>query len=121
DPEVAPLPLVVLRSLSRLNHWLSGGETHPEIVQRTVEGHHEIADTLLLQAHPIFDDAAALDTTVDMLDPQPRWWMELLVSYVLLPHERLPQIVINSRGGVLSTRPGSQPIRWSVRFGNTPP
>ena len=65
-------------------------------MQRTVEGHHEIADTLLLQAHPIFDDAAALDTTVDMLDPQPRWWMELLVSYVLLPHERLPQIVINS-------------------------
>jgi hypothetical protein len=40
-------------------------------VQGTADLHHEIADTLLLQADPIFHDAAALDTTVAMLDPQP--------------------------------------------------
>src|SRR2546429_2891596 len=33
-------------SLSRLNHWLPGGETHPEVVQGTAEFHHEITDPL---------------------------------------------------------------------------
>src|SRR6266487_3501116 len=50
-------------SLSRLNHRLPGGEAHPEVVQGTTEFHHEIADTLLPQADPVFNDAAALDTT----------------------------------------------------------
>ena len=40
-------------------------------MQGTAEFHHEITDTLFPQAAPVFDDAAALDTTVDMLDPQP--------------------------------------------------
>jgi hypothetical protein len=31
--------------------------------------HHEIADALLPQPDPVFDDAPALDATVDMLDP----------------------------------------------------
>jgi len=31
----------------------------------------QIVDAFLPQAHPVFDDAATLDTTVDMLNPQP--------------------------------------------------
>src|SRR2546425_8129159 len=59
-----------LLSLSRLNHWLPGRETHPEVVQGTAEFHHQIADTLLPQADPVLHDTAALDTAIDMLDPQ---------------------------------------------------
>jgi hypothetical protein len=33
--------------------------------------HHQIADALLPQADPVFDDATALDTTVDMLHSEP--------------------------------------------------
>ena len=40
-------------------------------MQGTAEFHHEITDALLPQADPVFDDATALDTAVDMLDPQP--------------------------------------------------
>ena len=40
-------------------------------MQGTAEFHHQIADTLLPQADPVFHDTAALDTAVDMLDPQP--------------------------------------------------
>ena len=58
-------------SLSRLNHWLPGRETHPEIMRGTAEFPRQIADTLLPQADPVFDDATTLDTAVDMLDPQP--------------------------------------------------
>ena len=32
-------------------------------VQGTTDFHHEIADTLLPQPDPVFDDATALDTT----------------------------------------------------------
>src|SRR5712692_7399778 len=56
-------------SLSRLNHRLPGREAHPEGVQGTAKFHHQIADALLPQADPVFDDATALDTAVDMLDP----------------------------------------------------
>ncbi len=58
-------------SLSRLNHWPPRGQAHPEVVQGTAEFHHQIADTLLPQAEPVFDNATALHTAVDMLDPQP--------------------------------------------------
>ena len=58
-------------SLSRLYHRLPWGQAYPEVVQGTAEFHHEITDTLLPQADPVFDDAATLDTTVDMLNPQP--------------------------------------------------
>ena len=58
-------------SLSRLNHWLPRGQAHPEVMEGTTDFHHEIADALLPQADPVFDDATALDATVDMLDPQP--------------------------------------------------
>jgi hypothetical protein len=39
-------------------------------MQGTADFHHDIADALLPQPDPVFDDAAALDTTVDVLDPQ---------------------------------------------------
>src|SRR5438105_8774728 len=58
-------------SLSRLNHGQPGVQAHPEIVQGTVRFHHEITDASLPQTDPVFDNAAALDTTVHMLDPQP--------------------------------------------------
>ena len=75
-------------SLSRLNHRLPRGQAHPEIMQGTAQFHHQIADTLLPQAHPVLHDAAALDTTVDMLDPQPTL-VEHLVRPLLLPRELL--------------------------------
>jgi len=37
-------------------------------MQGTADFHHDITDALLPQAD--FDDATALDTAVDMLDPQ---------------------------------------------------
>ena len=43
----------------------------------------------------VFDAATALDTAMDMADPQPTL-VELLVRHVLLPREFLPQIGINS-------------------------
>jgi hypothetical protein len=42
-------------SLSRLNHWLPRGQTHPEVVQRTAEFHHQIANTLFPQADAVFE------------------------------------------------------------------
>ena len=68
---------------------------HPEGMQSTAEFHDQIADPCFPQAHPVFADAAALGTAVDMVDPQPAL-VERLVRPVLLPCERLPQIGINS-------------------------
>src|SRR5215468_10971052 len=70
-------------SLSRLNYWLPRGQTHPEVVQRTAEFHHQITDTLLPQAHAVFHDATPLDAAVDMLDTEPPL-VERLVGQVLL-------------------------------------
>src|SRR3712207_7432 len=58
-------------SLFRLNHWLPRGQTHPEVMQGTAQFHYDIADARLPQTDPVFDNATALDTAVDMLDPQP--------------------------------------------------
>src|SRR5262249_5132262 len=77
-------------SLSRLNHWLPGSETHPEIMQGTAEFHHQIADARLPQADAVFDDAATLDTAVDMLNPQPTL-VQGLVGSVLLPRQLLTE------------------------------
>ena len=60
----------VYLSLSRLNHWLPRGQTDSEVMQGTAACHHEIADTVLPQSDPVFDDAAALDAAVDMLNAQ---------------------------------------------------
>jgi hypothetical protein len=57
-------------------------------MERTADFHDEITDTLLPQADPVFDDAAALDTTVDMLDPQSTL-VQRLVRHVLRPRELL--------------------------------
>src|SRR5262249_49569585 len=40
-------------SLSRLNHWLPGRQTYPEVVQGTAEFHDEIADARLPQAEGV--------------------------------------------------------------------
>jgi len=40
-------------------------------MQGTAEFHDQIADALLPQADPVFHNATALHTAVDMLDPQP--------------------------------------------------
>jgi len=82
-------------SLSRLNHRLPGGEAHPEVVQGTAQFHHEITAALPPYADPVFDDATALDTAMDMVDPQPTL-VELLVRHVRRRREFLPQIGINS-------------------------
>src|SRR5215510_2551742 len=58
-------------SLSRLNHWLPWGQAHPEVVQGTADGHHQITDACFPQADAVFHDAAAFDTAVDMLHPYP--------------------------------------------------
>ena len=79
---------MVYLSLSRLNHWLPGCETDPEVMQGTAEFHHEIADALLPQPDPVFDDAAALDAPVHMLDPQPTV-MQGLVGQLLFQGEFL--------------------------------
>jgi hypothetical protein len=42
-------------SLFRLNHGLPRGQTHPEVVQGTTEFYHQITDSLLPQAQPVFD------------------------------------------------------------------
>ena len=57
-------------------------------MQRTADLHHQIADALLPQADPIFDDATALHTAVDMFDPEPTL-VERLVGPLLLPRELL--------------------------------
>src|SRR2546425_11781005 len=75
-------------SSSRLNHWLPGCEAHPEVVQGTAEFHHQITDTLLPQADPVFDDTTTLDTTIDMLDPQPTL-VQRLVRHLLRQRELL--------------------------------
>jgi hypothetical protein len=57
-------------------------------VQGTTEFHHDIADTLLPQADPVFDEATALDTPVDMLDPPPPM-VQRLIGCLLLEGELL--------------------------------
>src|SRR2546422_8416248 len=55
-------------SLSRLNHRLPGCETHPEVMQGTADVHHEIADAVLPQPDPVFDDMTALDRSFPFLN-----------------------------------------------------
>src|SRR5215831_1712086 len=75
-------------SLSRLKHGQPGVQAHPEIVQGATAFHHQITDARLPQAEPVFHDAAALDTAVDMLAPQPPL-VERLVRPLLLPRQLL--------------------------------
>jgi hypothetical protein len=64
-------------------------------MEGTAEVPHQIADAHLPGAASVFDAATALDTVIDMVDPQPPL-VERLVRYVLLPRALLPQIAINS-------------------------
>ena len=66
-------------------------------MEGTAEVPHPIADAHLPEAASVFDAATALDTVMDMVDPQPTL-VELLVRHVRLPREFLPQIGINSNG-----------------------
>src|SRR5262249_55732047 len=75
-------------SLSRLNHWLPGGEAHPEVVQGTTDLHHQIADAFFPQADAVFHNATTLDTAVDMLDAQPTL-VQRLVGPLLLQRQLL--------------------------------
>src|SRR5262245_51633130 len=64
-------------------------------MQAPAEVPHQIADAHLPAAAAVCDAATALDTAMDMVDPQPTL-VELLVRHVLLPREFLPQSEINS-------------------------
>src|SRR5207237_7481395 len=86
-------------SLSRLNHWLPGRKAPPEVMQGTAEFHHQITDTLLPQANPVFHHPAALDTAVDVLDAQPTL-VERLVRPLLLPRELLAARLLRRLGMV---------------------
>ena len=57
-------------------------------MQGTADLHHHIADALLPEADPIFHNATALHTTVDMLDAEPPL-VERLVGSVLLSRQLL--------------------------------
>ena len=43
----------------------------PEVVQGTAQFHDQVAAPRLPQAEPVFVEATALHTTVDMFDPEP--------------------------------------------------
>jgi hypothetical protein len=57
-------------------------------MQGTTEFHDQIADAVLPQPDPVFDDAAPLDAAVHMLDPQPTV-VQSLVGQVLVQRQLL--------------------------------
>jgi hypothetical protein len=67
-------------------------------VQGTAQFHHQIADTRLPQADPVFHNATTLDAAVDMLDPEPTL-VERLVGDLLFQGEILAVWLLR-RGGV---------------------
>ena len=83
-------------------------------MQSTAEFHDQIAGPFFPQAHPVFNDAAALDTAVDMVEPQPTL-VQRLVRHVLLPRERLPHIRINSNVVEQDHRGVKRPCTCSLR------
>jgi hypothetical protein len=91
-----------------IKSWAATGEDAPGMIEGPAEVPHPIADAHLPEAASVFDAATALDTIMDMVDPQPTL-VELLVRHVLLPRELLPQIEINSNDGLQEAhkRPGS--------------
>jgi hypothetical protein len=52
-------------------------------VEGAAAGHHESAAALLPQAAPVFDEAPALDTPVDMLTPPPPVGKHLMGAFLL--------------------------------------
>ena len=63
-------------------------QAHPEVVQGTAEFHDQITDAFFPQTDAVFDNAATLDTTIHMLDPQPPL-VEYLVGPLLLQEQLL--------------------------------
>jgi len=63
------------------------------MMEGTAEVPHPIAASHLSEAASVFDASPALDTALDMLDPQPTL-VELPVRHVLLPRALPPQIGI---------------------------
>ena len=78
-----------------MQSWAAMGADEPGMREGTAEVPHPIAAAHLPEAAAVLDAATALDTALDMVDPQPTL-VELLVSHVLLPREFLPQIGIHS-------------------------
>jgi hypothetical protein len=74
--------------LSRFNQWLPGRKAQPDVVEGTTDVHHDIADALFPEADPVFDNATALHTAVDMLDPEPST-VQGLVGPLWLQRQRL--------------------------------
>ena len=64
------------------------GSYAPAIMQGTAEFHHQIAEVLFTEADPVFDNATALHTAVDLLDPQSAAG-KLLIDRLLLPRQVL--------------------------------
>src|SRR5262245_61011260 len=71
------------------------GEDEPGVREGTAEVPHQSAAAYRPGAAAVFDAAPALDTALDLLDPQPAR-VELLVRHGLLSRALLPQIKINS-------------------------
>src|SRR5215470_4099033 len=80
------------------------------MMEGTAEVPHPIAAAHLSEAASVFDAATALDTALDMVDPQPPL-VALLVRHVLFPRELLPQSEINSTVALAS---GAQPTTTSL-------
>ncbi len=53
-------------------------------MQGTAQFHHQIADALLPQANPVFDNATTLHAAVDMLNPEPSTVQGLVGPLLLL-------------------------------------
>jgi hypothetical protein len=84
-------------------------------VQGTTEFHHQIADARLPQADPVFHEAIALDTAVDMLDPEPTWCSDV-------GPQRWHPLAQHWGGGTLSPSDGQRfPVRGKVRNARTLP
>ena len=72
-----------------IQSWAATGEDEAGIMEGTADVPHQIADAHLPEVASVFDAVTALDTAMDMVDPQPTL-VELLGRHVLLPHELLP-------------------------------
>ena len=98
--------------LPSLGNATTGANAHKKIIGGTAEFHHEITDALLPQADPVFDDATALDTAVDMLDPQPPLVQRLvgpllLQGQLLAPRGFFVGMRISTCGSVNARKPRS--------------
>jgi hypothetical protein len=91
------------------------GEDEPGMMEDTAEVPDPSAAAHLPEAASVCDAATALDTAMDMLDPQPTL-VELLICHVLLPRELLSQIEINSCAlPIWSGQTSDKPLKVSAK------